>query len=189
MKDELGEVLIRIIPSTAPSEMLHTAVRELLADEEFKIRSSLSRSAVSTAASFLSWSEVNDNTFKSFSTEIVCDLEVAFSHVTSTLRHRVQREKMWGYYHVVRSSLPFRQKWIGILEKIPGCEPSPIFFQYVTDNMFRQLLKIRFPITTVQSTHQHSGGLTAEEASGLRYAAGYVCRTFEEEVQNQCCSD
>ena len=43
-----------IIPSTAPSEMLHTAVRELLADEGFKIRSSLSRSAVSTAASFLS---------------------------------------------------------------------------------------------------------------------------------------
>lgn len=113
------------------------------------------------------------------------DPEAVFSRVRFTVGNRVQREKLWGYYHTVRSLVSFRQKWIGVLESIiPGCTPSPIFFQYVTDKIFLQLLKIHLPLTTVQPVHQQSCELTYEEASGLHYAAGYVCRALKKFVDN-----
>ena len=50
-----------------------------------------------------------------------------------------------------------------------------IFYLYLTDNIFQQLIKIKFPTdATVQPANQCSVDLTFEEASGLRYAAGYV---------------
>ena len=50
-----------------------------------------------------------------------------------------------------------------------------IFYLYLTDNIFQQLIKIKFPTdATVQPANQYSVDLTFEEASGLRYAAGYV---------------
>ena len=157
----LGEAFIRTIPPAAPSEMLLAGVEALLVDDGFQIRSTLSQGALSTAESFLSWSKVNDTEFTSFSTDIVHDLEAVFSRVPSTLRLKVQREKMWGYYHTVRSSVHYRQKWCRALEKIPGCESSPIFYQYITDNIFRQLVKIRFPLSTgIPSTHQHGTDLS-----------------------------
>ena len=43
------------------------------------------------------------------------------------------------------------------------------------DNIFQQLIKIKFPVdATVQPANQYSVDLTFEEESGLRYAAGYV---------------
>ena len=63
---------------------------------------------------------------------------------------------------------------------IPGCKPSPIFYQYLIDNIFRQLIKIKFPTNaTVQPANQYSVDLTFEEASGLHYTAGYVCRALK----------
>ena len=42
-------------------------------------------------------------------------------------------------------------------------------------DIFQQLIKIKFPTdATVQPANQCSVDLTFEEASGLRYAAGYV---------------
>ena len=76
---------------------------------------------------------------------------------------------------IVRSSLSFKQKWLNVLQMIPGCKSSPTFYQYLTDNIFRRLIKIKFPAdATVQPANQYSVDLTFEEASGLRYAAGYV---------------
>ena len=50
-----------------------------------------------------------------------------------------------------------------------------IFYLYLTDNIFQQLIKIKFPAdATVQPANQYSVDLTFEEASGLRYASGYV---------------
>ena len=63
---------------------------------------------------------------------------------------------------------------------IPGCKSSHIFYQYLTDNIFRQLIKIKFPAdATVQPANQYNVDLTFEEASGLCYAAGYVCRALK----------
>ena len=159
--------------------MMLLAVKDLLADKGFEITSSLSTTAVSTAKTFFSWCEENGAECQSFSTEILSDLQSVFSRIKSTVRPRVQREKMWGYYHIVRSSLLFRQKWIIVIDNIPGGTPSPIFFQYVTDKIFRQLVKIRSPVETLRSTHHNRDELTFEEESGLRYAAGYVCRTLK----------
>ena len=76
---------------------------------------------------------------------------------------------------IVRSSLCFKQKWLNVLQMISGCKSSPTFYQYLTDNIFQQLIKIKFPANaTVQPANQYSVDLTFEEASGLRYAAGYV---------------
>ena len=63
---------------------------------------------------------------------------------------------------------------------IPGCKPAPISYKYLIDNIFRQLIKIKFPTNaTVRPANQYSDDLTFEEASGLRYTAGYVCRALK----------
>ena len=119
--------------------------------------------------------------FENVTTEIVCDLEAIFTKHSSTLQLKVQREKMWCYYRIVWSSVSFKQKWLNVLQMIPGSKPAPIFYQYLIDNIFRQLIKIKFPTNaTVQPANQYSVDLTFEEESGLRYIAGYyVCRALK----------
>ena len=114
--------------------------------------------------------------FENVATEIVCELEAIFTKYSSTLRLKVPREKMLSHCSmIVRSSLSFKQKWLNVLQMIHGCKSSPIFYLYLTDNIFQQLIKIKFPTdATVQPANQCSVDLTFEEASGLRYAAGYV---------------
>ena len=64
-----------------------------------------------------------------------------------------------------------------VLGSIQDCDECPIFYQFVTDHIFRQLIAQHFPVET-SSTQPLSQDLTYEEESGLRYAAGYVCRAM-----------
>ena len=79
---------------TDASEMLLAAVEALLADNGFSVNSSLSEDAVTSATLFRSWGNANSIMFESVATEIVCELEAIFTKYSSTLRLKVQREKM-----------------------------------------------------------------------------------------------
>ena len=59
---------------------------------------------------------------------------------------------------------------------------SPVFYQYVTDVMFKELIQAHFPVVSRPAT-QRSVTITNEEANVIRYAAGYTLRTVREKVE------
>ena len=51
--------------------------------------------------------------------------------------------------------------------------PCPILYQYVTDVVFKEMIKQQYPIERTHSTASEAF-LTGDEVNALRYAAGYV---------------
>ena len=164
--------------------MLLCAIKAVLDDPGFSISSPLAANAVQSAHLFLEWSKAGQNrdVLDCFASELISVLRTAFTTHSAT-RPKVQRERMWGQYHVIRSSHRFRERWSSILRRIEGCDPCPIFFQYVTDNVFRHLVKTQFSVCKMQQT-TNTTDLTDEETSALRYAAGYVCRAMKKEYKS-----
>ena len=86
-------------------------------------------------------------------------------------------------YHSIRSSDDFRTSWEKFLHESPECEACPIFYQYVTDKVFKRLIFMHFPVA--QSEHHTDttmDNLSYEEANALRYTAGYVCRSVRKKI-------
>ena len=88
-----------------------------------------------------------------------------------------RREKMWGQYQKLRISDMFKREWQDLLEKATSTPCCPIFYQYVTDFVFREMIKQQYPIERVRNTESEVF-LTTDEMNALRYAAGYVPRAL-----------
>ena len=54
--------------------------------------------------------------------------------------------------------------------------PCPIFYQNVTESVFKSILQLEFPITTREVTADKMKDLTYIEKNAVRYAAGYIPR-------------
>lgn len=161
------------------------ALQSVLEDPGFQIKSPLAANAIQSAKCLQQWSQLEDNReqFHQFSSQLVTELETALSTLSAeNKRMKVQREKMWGQYHLIRSSAAFRDMWFQFLQPLDGCTPCPIFYQFITDHVFRQLIEHHCSTSEQrQHTHTNSEDLTYEEISALRYAAGYVCRAMRKE--------
>ena len=147
-------------------------------DKGFTVQSPLAVNALKSANEFFAWCRAPENhsDFKSFSSEVVAHLsQKPFPPV---VKNSKQREQMWGTYHQIRSSTNFQETWLQALRRFQGCVACPIFYQYVTDHLFRQMVKQHFPLKETDQLQSEYSNLTLEEASGLRYAAGYVCRAM-----------
>ena len=60
-----------------------------------------------------------------------------------------------------------------------------LFVQFVTDTIFKELIKIEFPVSTATTTTSESPHcpLSCEEQNALRYVAGYVCRKVRTKLE------
>ena len=76
-----------------------------------------------------------------------------------------QRERIWGRYHKLRSSDSYRATLSKFLEAL-GCEAIAVFYQFVTDSLLEQLIKLRYPIM-VESIDDEAS-LDFEECSAIR---------------------
>lgn len=93
---------------------------------------------------------------------------------------------MWGEFHAIRSSDDFTKSWSSFLAHTKCGTESPILFQYITDKFFRKMLSCYFPLRqTSVASRSESLPLTYEEKNGLRYAAGYVCRTVSKKIKTE----
>ena len=163
--------------------MFLAAVEAVIKDEGFTVPSPLAVNAVKCATELLKWSHKEDNrgSLDNLASKLATTLESA---IFSSIHLKVQREKMWGQYHAVRSSEHFQEFWSEVLQNVQGCNTCPIFYQFVTDHVFRKLLRLHFPVNKLPDTAHNSSPLTNEEASALRYAAGYVCRAMKKKYQS-----
>ena len=53
---------------------------------------------------------------------------------------------MWGHYHQLRSSEAFRLDCIKFVRESVKRTSSPVFFQYVTHELFKCLIKEEYPV-------------------------------------------
>ena len=94
-----------------------------------------------------------------------------------------KRDKMWGLLHSTRTSAKFIAAWEQLMSLTLGKLASPIFYQYITDLLFRDLVKRQYPLPARSEEPQSLPPLDYQEHNALRYAAGYVMRNLRQRLE------
>ena len=154
----------------------------VLEDEGFRVPSPGALKAKKTAAGVLAWSKEDGNRecFAKFSKWVICTLEPCIK-VKGSLRLR--NEKMWGAFNRVRTTDEFRSGWEDFLEKV-GHAAFPDFFQYVTSEVFKVIIKHTNQVCINKRQQDHEAPLTMEEENALRYVSGHVCRKVQQKISS-----
>ena len=134
----------------------------MLTDEGFSIASEPARNARAVASRVLQWCDdaCNLQRLTVFAQELLQLLQECFA--TQQLHHRIKRERMWEAYHKLRISDVFKSKWEVFLKVAAATGPCPIFYQYVTDQVFKGMIVQCFQVST-------EAGNGADTETGLTY--------------------
>ena len=150
--------------------------------DNFKVPSPIAIAAQETASQLLLYcgNHPYPSLFCTFSRKLISELELCFTKKKSFKR---EKEDMWGTYHQHRSSADFHQKWVQFVQQAIDKTPSPAFYQHVTHEVFKSIIKLKYPIqesnSDVSGTH-----LTREEENALRYVAGHVIRKIRNNLEH-----
>ncbi len=86
--------------------------------------------------------------------------------------------------HRTRTSPEFLAVWEHLMSLTLQKVASPIFYQYVTDVLFKELVKRQHPLPSSASQDvQPLPPLNYQEHNALRYAAGYVIRNLRQRLE------
>jgi hypothetical protein len=157
-------------------------------DPGFKVPSPLAVAAHETATTLTTYCGdplSAPDLFHTFGKKLVSALSSCF---LSKRTVKLQREAMWGQYHSLRSSASFRDDWVHFVQEAVGRTPSPIFFQHVTHEVFKYLIKAEYPIAETNRSSSNKE-MTREEENVLRYVAGYVCRNMKAKLESSSLSN
>ena len=105
-----------------------------------------------------------------------------FQHSANAAQRR-RREKMWGSFHRLRTSVTFISRWKNFLKEVITATACPIFFQHLTSTIFMDMVRQEFPVVETGPQRQEEQALSYEEKNALRYAAGYVPRHLKKRLQ------
>ena len=121
------------------TQTLPRSLIKLFIDEGFQIPSQKASDAVGAATLLLEWSkgDANQAIIANFSMKLMQHLRNCLPLVNVTLK----REVIWCNFHTLRTSKDHFLLWNHFLKGSIQAGFDPIFFQYVTDHLFRQLIK------------------------------------------------
>ena len=114
------------------------------------------------------------------------DLLQLFKNVmkTSSKSQQKNRENIWKAFHQLRSSKSYEAKWAQFLTTSTTLPPCPIFYQYVSDQLFKTLLKAKFVVSDSPATDSTCTlTLSYEEENALWYASGYIPRSLRKKLE------
>ena len=175
-----------------PIHLLNVAVKSVLSDGRFALASPQAAASIKIASALNElWGDQphKHQSSKIFALYLVTQLKTCFQSKVKSLHLR--RERMWGMYHQLRTSDTFRCKWNKFLESSVCVSSSPCFCQYVTNEVFKELIKLEFPLLSVAeditSCQPKGSPLTQIEKNALRYVAGYVCRKVRDNLKEPSC--
>ena len=156
------------------------AVREVLADDSFKIKSTEAIEAREVAQSLLEWclSEENKATFTLFASKLSGELQ----QTVYSCKKSANREKMWRTFFLLRSSDNFIDDWVSFLGSA-NVTATPILYQHISDVIFRKHINDRNTVSTTDTKLDAAPVITQCEGNVLRYAAGYVCRHLRKKIE------
>ena len=156
----------------------------VLSDNGFKLHTAQASRALETAKTLLQYTKLEPSqaTMKCFSDWLISSLQKC-----CTLRSRgyrsqhLRREKMCEKYYKFTSSSEHREKWNALL-KTAGCVYlSPIFYQRVTDILYKEtILRLIEEDQPVDSAKE--AFLTFEGKNALYFTAGYLPRALKKKL-------
>ena len=135
--------------------MLKNGVKAVLEDKGFQLPSP---AAYAAASKMNDWLATNGD----FATPLAQELVVQLSNCVNSKR------EMWGIFHETRNSTKFVSLWRNLMQTAIDRMATPIFFQFVTDVMFNQLIKCHFPLNSDKRQAEKNEALTYEESNALR---------------------
>ena len=173
-----------------PSQFFVRAIESLLSDDGFKLPSPSAKEAYGHARQLLHWYRAQDSPhnaamFSSFASDLVAKLKLCFPKVmpSSSSSISASREALWRNYHQFRCSQEFHTKWTRFLQSALHSESTPIFYQFITEKVFENLLREHFPLPKPTPQAKETD-LTYEERNALRYAAGYIPRALTKKLKS-----
>ena len=121
-------------------------------DTAFKVESTYTCAAVRTSLALREWwkeSMSNEEQLTWFSHVLVVRLQACFAckHTSIVLR----KERFWSSYQRLRTSDTFVKSWKDFIQKTVNLKAFPAFYQFVTQHIFDQLIKLEFPLNSAGS--------------------------------------
>ena len=164
--------------------LVRKGVKAVLTDDGFAVASPLALASRSVATAVATWCEDpgNEEKLQVFARGLIADLSVCLEG-QPTWKPHIQREHMWHQYHKVHTTKLFTKKWVDFILLSTSEPASPVFYQYVTDIVFRELIQAHFPVVGRPAPQRSSVIITNEEANVIRYAAGYTLRTLRKRIE------
>lgn len=162
-------------------EVFRAAIHNILEDESYKLNPvSPAAEARKVAESLLKWSlnEHNNEKVNKFVQGLFEELE---KPIIASVKKSCNRDKLWRNYFLLRSSKEFVNLWTEFL-KHADLEPSPVFYQRLTDIVFRKVMQDHFTYSDCSRTDEVAP-ISDQEGNALRYAAGYVCRHLRKKIE------
>ena len=164
------------------------ALQDVQRDEGFKLPSPQAAEALDAATSLIGWCTDTNNRARArdFAQELVQHLEKCMPR-SGTKVTADGREYIWRNYNSFRISKNNFILWNNFLQ-MSVRKGGPIFFQFVTTHMLKQLIEHKFPAATIapepaaESTSVSRPSLTEEEKCVIRYTAGFIPRNLLKKV-------
>ena len=164
------------------------AVNLVLQDQRFKLPWTSATAARNIAEELILWQKdpghANVHVFNQFATYLSAKLKLCF--VTTHKTKHLKQAKMWGEYHKLKTSANFKAEWQKFLDKAVKQQPSIAFYQFVTHELFKELVKMEFTMDT-EKVNKALPPLTYEEKNALCYVSGYVCRKVHDHLKQSSC--
>ena len=90
----------------------------------------------------------------------------------------------WRKYYQYRISRIFQSLWKDFTMKYLSLSAQPLFYQYVTEKIFQEMIKITFRTHKASIASSTIEELTYEEANAPRYVAGYICFKIRKNISS-----
>ena len=147
----------------------------MITDATFQVESEYTCAAVKTSQALQEWWLESENRehLSWFAHILIVRLQTCFC-----CKHSTKKQKMWRSFQTIRTSDTFVKDWKVFILQSVNLKAFPAFYQFVTDYIFTELIKLEFSIQRGEDdTESSMRPLTEEEQCALRYVAGYVIRT------------
>ena len=157
------------------------ALERVVGDDGFDIDSSLAIEAHQCAVSLLRFvsAEANAQPASKFAEKLISSLNSSCFSKSKSIR--VQRDHLCEKSFQLRSSKEYREMWSKYLGQSIECRACPIFFQAVTDNLIKQLVKNHYAVSHADAATSLPP-LDNIELKVVRYAAGYVLHSLKKKI-------
>ena len=157
----------------------------MINDKGFQLPTQPAKNARETASKLIALSQTTESqaTFSAFAERLFILLGPIFA-TRPNKSLKIQREQMWGAYHLLRTSPTFIQRWSSFMSSTIGdLHQDPILIQYITDQFFHRLIRCQYSLADEQAVPPQQQVLTYEERNALHYTAGAVCCTLKKRLK------
>ena len=165
--------------------MFLASLQAVLDDDGFKFPSPPAAEAQNVAERLLTWcsNSTNVNALTVFLAKIFEQFDCCISCSTRKTSHKKKMERIWEAFHKTRCSPEYKQLWSAFLKaSVDHSSESPIFYQFITDYMFKLELKKNFEVRQ-EAQYQPQCALTFEEKNCIRYIAGSMYRAIHKKIK------